>query len=84
MADGGEARPAAGEDPETIQRGARRWHLKRIVAHPARGAAVPVCCSTATRTPDIARVSPLAHAHVIPSGTYRFPVRARHGAHPNG
>ncbi len=33
---------------------------------------------------DIARVSPLAHAHVIPSGTYRFPVRARHGAHPNG
>ncbi len=32
---------------------------------------------------DIARVSPLAHAHVIPSGTYRFPVRARSGVHPN-
>ena len=32
---------------------------------------------------DIARVSPLAHAHVIPSGTYRFPVRARPDVHPN-
>ena len=29
---------------------------------------------------DIARVSPLAHAHVIPSGTYHFPARARSGA----
>jgi hypothetical protein len=33
---------------------------------------------------DIARVSPLAHAHVIPSGTYRFPVRARPGVPPTG
>jgi TnpA family transposase len=24
---------------------------------------------------DLARVSPLAHAHVIPSGTYRFPSK---------
>ena len=26
---------------------------------------------------DLARVSPLANAHVIPSGTYRFPKAAR-------
>jgi hypothetical protein len=26
---------------------------------------------------DLARVSPLASAHVIPSGTYRFPKAAR-------
>jgi hypothetical protein len=25
---------------------------------------------------DLARVSPLAHAHVIPSGTYRFPSKS--------
>ena len=25
--------------------------------------------------PDLARVSPLVHAHVIPSGTYRFPSK---------
>jgi TnpA family transposase len=35
-------------------------------------------------TEDIARVSPLAHGHVIPSGTYRFPVHARPGVYPNG
>jgi len=26
---------------------------------------------------DLARISPLASAHVIPSGTYRFPKAAR-------
>ncbi len=28
---------------------------------------------------DIARVAPLAYAHVIPSGTYHFPARAKSG-----
>jgi hypothetical protein len=47
------------------------WNTVRIgeIVHPleARGDVVG--------RRDLARVSPLAHAHVIPSGTYRFPSK---------